>query len=85
MRVSQSGQVEMKIGYLYSIYNTYNLVLKWAWHCSTVGLVLSLQFPNQFQTILMVFFNKSAKYWATTVKLYENMVTNFNVYDSLYL
>ena len=38
-RVSQSGQVEIKIEYLYTIPNTYNLVLNGAWHCSTVGLV----------------------------------------------
>ena len=38
MRVCQSGQVEIKIEYLYPIPipNTYNLVLNVAWHCSTV-------------------------------------------------
>ena len=42
-RVSQSGQVEIKIEYLYPIPNTYNLVLNGAWHCSTVGLVFKLK------------------------------------------
>ena len=38
-QVSQSGQAEIKIEYLYPIPNTYNLVLNGAWHCSTMGLV----------------------------------------------
>ena len=38
-RVSQSGQMEIKIQYLYPITNTCNLILNGAWHCSTVGLV----------------------------------------------
>ena len=34
--------MEIKIEYLYPIPNTYNLVLNVAWHCSTIGLVESL-------------------------------------------
>ena len=58
-RVSQSGQVEIKIGYLYSytLYpNTYNLVYG-AWQCSTIGLVLP-----QFKPVHII-NSTSSLYW----------------------
>ena len=41
--------MEIKIEYLYSIPNTYNLVLNGAWHCSTVGLGSSKNKLNIFE------------------------------------